>query len=84
MADRQTSSGLIAEIEVTAHGSYRMYKDFQRKLVTDDIKAENRADDLSGQGHRQENEDSLFLIGRPALDIKDLREENYKMKGGMF
>lgn len=33
------------------------------------IKAENRAYDLSGQGHRQENEDSLFLIGQPAPDI---------------
>ena len=33
------------------------------------IKAENEAYDLSGQGHRQENEDSLFLIGQPAPDI---------------
>lgn len=33
------------------------------------IKAENKTYDPSGQGHRQENEDSLFLIGQPPLDF---------------
>ena len=37
MADRQTSFRMIAQREVMAHGSHRMYKDFHKKLVTGDI-----------------------------------------------
>lgn len=47
-----------------------MYKDSLK--VSDRwhiIKAETRAYDLSGQEHRQENEDSLFVIGQPEVEI---------------
>lgn len=70
MAGRLPSFRVTAPGEVIAHGSYRMYKDSLK--VSDQwhiIKGENRAYDLSGQEYRQENEDSLFLIGQPEVDI---------------
>lgn len=65
-----------------------MYKDSLK--VSDRwhiIKAETRAYDLSGQEHRQENEDSLFVIGQPELEIvlkKLSKRTSYKMKGSVI
>lgn len=47
MADRQTSFRAIAQEEVTAHGSYQMYKDFHRKLVTGDISSKKRKEPMT-------------------------------------
>lgn len=65
-----------------------MYKDSLK--VSDRwhiIKAETRAYDLSGQEHRQENEDSLFVIGQPEVEIVlkiFSKRTSYKMKGSVI
>lgn len=68
-----------------------MYKDSLK--VSDRwhiIKAETRAYDLSGQEHRQENEDSLFVIGQPEVEIvlkkilKELQNERQRDLSRMF
>lgn len=64
MADRQTDF-LPNDGTGRGHSTWDI-PDVQR--LSHIIKAELRAYDLSGQGHRQENEDSLFLIGQPPLD----------------
>lgn len=47
MADGQTSFRVIAQGEVTAHGSYWMYKVFHRKLVTGDIPSKQRTEPMT-------------------------------------
>ncbi|TNN55258.1 hypothetical protein EYF80_034524 [Liparis tanakae] len=47
MADRRTSFRVIAQGEVTAHGSYRMYKDSRRESVTGDVSSKRRTEPMT-------------------------------------